>query len=45
MPLCLQRLIHTTKGNALDHHKLINAVLAAFTAKSTLLDTTKSVNS
>ena len=38
----LQRLIHSTKGNALDDNKFVNTVLAALTTESTLLDTTKS---
>lgn len=37
----LQWFIHTTKGHTLDHDKLLNAVLAAFTTEAALLDTAK----
>jgi len=41
--LCLQRLPHAAKGDALNNHKLINTVLAALTTEATLLDTTEPV--
>lgn len=42
--LCLQRLPHATKSNALNNHELINTILAALTTEATLLDTSKSKN-
>lgn len=37
--LCLQRLPHAAKGDALNNHKLINTVLAALATEATLFDT------
>lgn len=39
--LFLQRLSHAAKGNALNDHELVNTILAALAAETTLLDTTK----
>ena len=39
--LRLQRSAHATKGNTLDHRKLVNAILASLAAEATLLDTSK----